>query len=786
MKDLLKKIPNEAVAILWAALGAFLSIALYSYYTGDPSITTMSDIVKPENLGGYVGAYSSDFLYQLFGLCSWFFVLSCFYFAYKAFVDEQGHYKTLFILPVFIISLFLICAISALHFASHKFFDENVLPGGWMGFFITSKLVHVFNPVGTGLILWTSFIVSSIICFELSISDLFSKGRYYFLIFMEQLQHVKEAAATRWASRKDEKIIAQQELDNEAKIYDYNEKRVVSAAEYEASSEVSEIAEDNEGAGLLTSSISDLLKPKKKVSTDPETFGKRKVKLKTKIKHNVENWQLPEIGLIEDPPLVRTRMEPAEIKRRAELLTNKLGQFNVKGNVKGISPGPAVTMFEFKPNADVKISKITELADDLSLALSSESVRIIAPIPGRDVVGIETSNATRETVYLKDILAEKQFWSEEISLPIALGRAADGSPKVVDLRKMPHLLVAGSTGSGKSVFTVSTLVGLICRHSPATLKLILVDPKQVDLAAFKEIPHLLVPPIREAKKALGALKWAINEMEKRYRSMSKFGARGLESFNEKVSNLDKLEFKKHEEFNEMLDGMSRLEDYYYQPQPYIVIVVEEFGDLMAVDKSNVEQAVVRLAQMARACGIHLVLAMQSPRKDVVTGLIKTNIPGRVSFKVASKMDSRIILDESGAERLLSRGDMLFLAPGVSKPARHHGPWLSDDDIDKITGFWRSQGDPEYNDLAMRGIQGNGGGFDLPGGGPGGDEEFDERYDEIIAFASGVKTVSASLLQRKFKLGYPRAARIIETMEEQGVVGPARGSKPREVLINDLK
>ncbi|MCB0386173.1 MAG: DUF87 domain-containing protein, partial [Bdellovibrionales bacterium] len=413
----------------------------------------------------------------------------------------------------------------------------------------------------------------------------------------------------------------------------------------------------------------------------------------------------------------------------------------------------------------------------------SESVRIIAPIPGRDVVGIETSNQHRETVFLKDILMQEEFWEDEMKLPIALGRQADGEPKVVDLRRMPHMLVAGSTGSGKSVFVVSLIVGLLFRHSPKTLRLILVDPKQVDLAAFSHCPHLLMPPIREPQKAVVALKWAIREMEKRYRSMSKFGARGLEGFNEIVGKLPKGDIEEHETFHAELEGAARLDDYYFTPQPYIVIVVEEFGDLMAVDKSNVENAVVRLAQMARACGIHLILAMQSPRKDVVTGLIKTNIPGRVSFKVASKMDSRIILDESGAERLLTRGDMLFLAPGVAKPERHHGAYLSEEEISALTEHWSVQGEPEFDPLAMKILEGTGGGFELSGEGLlGEDAEYDERYDEILAYISGLKEVSASLIQRRFRIGYPRAARLIEIFESEGVIGPPNGSKPRQVLV----
>jgi S-DNA-T family DNA segregation ATPase FtsK/SpoIIIE len=302
-----------------------------------------------------------------------------------------------------------------------------------------------------------------------------------------------------------------------------------------------------------------------------------------------------------------------------------------------------------------------------------------------------------------------------------------------------------------------------------------------------------MPPIREPKKAVGALRWAIREMEKRYRSMSKFGARGIESFNDIVEGLDKSQREEHETANEQLESPAHPESYYFTAQPYIVIVVEEFGDLMAVDKVNVEQAVVRLAQMARACGIHLVLAMQSPRKDVVTGLIKTNIPGRITFKVASKMDSRIILDESGGERLLARGDMLFLAPGVSKPQRHHGAYLSEKEIAEVVSWWKDQGEPEYDSIAMRALEGSGGGFDLPGSDfedDGGDDfddiEKDSKYDEILAYVASQKEVSASLLQRKFRLGYPRAARMIEKFEVEGVVGPANGSKPRQVLVRDLK
>ena len=518
--------------------------------------------------------------------------------------------------------------------------------------------------------------------------------------------------------------------------------------------------------------------------------GKRQVVAKGNIPAKIENWKMPKLNLLEDPPATRAKVDKEELRNKAELLTEKLKLFNVEGIVTAVKSGPAVTMLEFKPNADVKLSTITSLENDLAIALSSESLRIIAPIPGRDVVGIESSNSVRETVYLKDLIAEENFWKDDFKLPIAVGKQTNGDPQIVDLRKMPHLLVAGSTGSGKSVFTVSTITGLIFKHSPKTLKLILIDPKQVDLAAFTQIPHLLMPPITDTTKAVNALRWAVKEMDKRYRSMSKFGARGLESYNESIQKLSAEEVELHANTNTELESQNkRNKMYYFKELPYIVVVVEEFGDLMQIDSDNVEGCVVRLAQLARACGIHLILCMQSPRKEVVTGLIKTNIPGRISFKVASKMDSRIILDESGAERLLARGDMLFRAPGTDKPIRYHGPWLTDPEINHVAKFWSDQSEPVYDPKILElfeakdsddegGYSGASSSFDRDEN----NNEYDEMYDEILDYVSQLKEVSASLLQRKYRFGYPRAARLIETMEREKVVGPANGSKPRQVLI----
>ena len=349
-----------------------------------------------------------------------------------------------------------------------------------------------------------------------------------------------------------------------------------------------------------------------------------------------------------------------------------------------------------------------------------------------------------------------------------------------DLARIPHLLIAGTTGSGKSMFVVSFIISLLFRHTPETLRLLLIDPKQVDLSAFKNIPHLLSPIVTSGNETLKALNWALVEMEKRYRSLSLFGARDHRSFNKIIQNLSHRDKKQHEEANALC---SEVESYYFEPLPLICIVIEEFGDLMA-DRNirrSVENHVVRLAQKARAGGIHLVLAMQSPRKDVVTGLIKTNIPGRISFKVASGTDSRVILDEIGAERLLSHGDMLFLEPGDPKPRRYHGPFVRERDVKETVSYWQSMGEPLYAKGLIGGKEKNTPLEALNGGAL--DIKKDPMYNEIVAFVKTCDVVSASFLQRKFRIGYPRAARMIEVLFEEGAVGPAQGSKPREVLLS---
>ncbi len=792
MSAFFKKFKNDVRAIGFLGLGLFVALALASYNSKDPSFNSVGHGFKTLNYCGILGSFMADLTYQLLGLPSWLIVAGLLQAALMSFQGIQVEIKNVRIIWMGL----LICGFSALatiYWPSIKIFDNQIYLGGLLGLGFSSALVKVLNTAGAQILLWAMCSMLLVFCFEISLRELILRFVDFTQDRIGSIQKTQFLKNWKWPEIKRPVLKKALPEKNEMKIgTDKPVKTVL---------EGSQLKLDLDEAARSKNEIQteDVEFEQESAQNDEnvavsayEPPARRKVVLATKTPRRVENWTMPKLSLLEDPPLTRIKIDEKEIRRKADITLEKLKQFGVNGQIVAAKPGPAVTMFEFKPNVDVRVNKVTELADDLALALSAESLRIIAPIPGRDVIGIETSNAQRETVYLKDLLADESFWSEDTKLPIALGKQTNGEPRIVDLRKMPHLLIAGTTGSGKSVFTVATITGFLFKHSPKTLKLILVDPKQVDLAAFAEIPHLIMPPIRDPKKAVFALRWAVKEMEKRYKSMSKFGARNIEQFNESVEKLSIEKSTEHEKINAEYEnqGIMKLEQYYFTAQPYIVIAVEEFGDLMAVDKLNVEQNIVRLAQMARACGIHLMLAMQSPRKEVVTGLIKTNIPGRISFKVASKMDSRIILDEQGAERLLAQGDMLVISAGTSKAIRHHGPYLKESEINGVAKFWSDQGAPEFDALAMRALEG---GPSASGGGAeagsefaeagAGDDEYDERYDEILSWAGGQKAISASLIQRRFKLGYPRAARLIELFEKEGVVGPANGSKPRAVLVS---
>jgi S-DNA-T family DNA segregation ATPase FtsK/SpoIIIE len=465
-------------------------------------------------------------------------------------------------------------------------------------------------------------------------------------------------------------------------------------------------------------------------------------------------WVLPPLDLLNGGKRERVSLSEQELWATAQRLENKLRDFGVEGKVVQVRPGPVVTVYEFEPAPGVKISRVVNLEDDLALALSAYSVRIEAPIPGRSVIGIEVSNRVRESVYLKDVLGSEAFRSSPSKLTLALGKDIEGKPFVIDLTKMPHLLVAGSTGSGKSVSMNCMILSILYRATPDEVKFLLIDPKMLELSLYEEIPHLLLPVVTDPKEAASALKWVVREMENRYALMASKGTKHIERYNQRA--LEEGE----------------------KPLPYIVVMIDELADLMITSRREVEESIIRLAQMARAAGIHLVLATQRPSVDVITGIIKANFPARISFQVSSKVDSRTILDTTGAEHLLGQGDMLFLPPGSSRLKRVHGAYASEEEIKRVVEFWKDQGKPEYNlNILKEELEGP-------------PEEYpdydDPKYEEAVNYVIQTGQASVSALQRRFKIGYNRAARLIERMEKEGIVGPSDGVRPREVLVKSWK
>ncbi len=496
-----------------------------------------------------------------------------------------------------------------------------------------------------------------------------------------------------------------------------------------------------------------------------------------------------QVGQYAIPPLKFLNFERGEenavdtdhLRAMAAQIEQTLSDFKVEGQIVEICPGPVITMFEFSPAPGVKISKIANLSDDLAMALSAISVRIVAPIPGKGVVGIEVPNPKREMVFLKEIIGDDVFQKNtKMQLPMALGFDVEGAPIVADLAKMPHLLVAGATGSGKSVAVNTMICSLLYKHTPEDVRMIMVDPKMLEFSIYADIPHLLLPVVTDPKQATVALNWAVQEMERRYQNLADMGVRNIKGYNEKVerltkrAELDQLEGREESEAMAQL-GIDANGKARHQKIPFIVVIVDEFADLMMTAAKDVETAVARLAQKARAAGIHLILATQRPSTDVVTGLIKANFPTRVALRVTSKIDSRVILDSNGAENLLGNGDMLFVPPGSSALTRVHGAYVSETEIDQMVDFLKEQGEPEYDESIL--VEEDEDGPNIE------DMERDEHYEDAVRLVVESQQASISKIQRKLRVGYNRAARMVEMMEAENIVSAADGCKPREVLVD---
>ncbi len=489
-------------------------------------------------------------------------------------------------------------------------------------------------------------------------------------------------------------------------------------------------------------------------------------------------WELPSTGLLDQHDKSVGQLDEQLLKDMAAALVQKLADFNVRGEVTAIRPGPVITIFEYLPAPGIKVSKIAGLTDDIAMAMRALRVRIVAPIPGKGVVGIEIPNDKRQTVWFRDLLASKEFRTSRRQLAMAVGKTPEGRPFVTDLAKMPHLLVGGTTGSGKSVGVNSMLMSMLYTCSPEVLRLILIDPKMLEFELYNDIPHLLHPVVTEPKLASAALKWACTEMDERYRLLARWSVRNIVSYNEKVER----ELKDWTPKKARRYAGRRWPKDQAPPTPaklpYIVVVIDELADLMMVASKEVEESIVRLAQKARACGIHLIVATQRPSVDVITGLIKANMPSRIAFQVRSRTDGRTILDQNGAESLLGKGDMLLLPPGVSALQRLHGAFVSDEECARVCEFWRDQGEPVYEaEIRVE---------EETGVGEVDEDDYDDCYDLAVQIVTEAGKASTSMIQRRLKIGYNRAARIMDMMEREGVVGAADGARPRKVLVPPME
>ncbi|MEE8556426.1 MAG: DNA translocase FtsK 4TM domain-containing protein [Myxococcota bacterium] len=474
-------------------------------------------------------------------------------------------------------------------------------------------------------------------------------------------------------------------------------------------------------------------------------------------------FRLPEIEFLARGSDQEEPLDREMLIRNSRIVEKKLADFSVDGQVVKVHPGPVITMYEFEPAPGIKVSRIVNLADDLALALRALSVRIVAPIPGKSVVGVEVPNAQREVVLLRDLLSHPSYYEASSKLTLPLGKDIFGNPVVSDLTQMPHLLVAGATGTGKSVFLNALLCSIFFKATPNEVKLLLIDPKLLEFSIYEGIPHLISEVVTNPKRAAAALMGVVAKMEERYRLMADRGVRNIEQYNKAVAS----------------EGRGKGEEEVAQPLPYIVVVIDELADLMIVSARDVEESLTRLAQMARAAGIHLVLATQRPSVDVITGLIKANFPARISFQVSSRTDARTVMDANGAERLLGMGDMLFLPPGTSKLTRIHGPYISEKEVRGLTDFLREQGPPALDPTILRLKEESARGEERG-------DDFDELYDEAVALVARHRIASISFVQRKLKIGYNRAARLVEQMEGEGVVGPQEGTRAREIFVRPIE
>lgn len=812
----------DSVALALIGVAGFLTVSLLTYQSSDPSWNTaVQNNAAIANWGGGTGAWSADLLLQTLGGGAFVPPLAFAIWGVRVYRREKMRPIIWRIVSMLFATLFATIALALIPAARWM-----VTPymGGSAGTIILEKLVNVAyafklpyshqlfgglsGAVAFGIFLYTAAISRSEIAsvwFRIKLMAYTvggavaaaSQSFYAWVMhyndpdyaperegvsFMDRVRMIRE----RWVSRAGEdEVDSDEDTEEESDEEEYEED--AESDEYEEQDyDGDEYAEDDEEdeapqpvrrkpAGTIP-----VTKPQKAKTANIDQQTSMPF-----MKADGE-WELPSIALIDDVPADAHAMVMKEdaLRRNAELLQNVLADFNVNGFIKEIKPGPVVTLYELEPAPGTKTSRVVSLSDDIARSMSAISVRCAA-MPGRNVIGVELPNKHRQTVYMKEMLQSKDYQKSTHKLPLILGKDIGGNPIMADLATMPHLLIAGTTGSGKSVAVNAMIMSLLYRLSPEQCRFIMIDPKMLELSVYNDIPHLLSPVVTEPGKAIVALKWAVREMENRNHMMSKLSVRNIDNFNQRIRDaLKKGEqiFQKVQTGFDPETGKAVFEDRALDlvELPYIVVIVDEFADLMLTAGKDVENAIQRLAQMARAAGIHLIMATQRPSVDVVTGVIKANFPRRISFHVTSKIDSRTILGESGAEQLLGKGDMLYMVPGA-RIMRVHAPKLEDHEVSRIVDFLKAQGRPAYIDN-LTVDSSDGGEGDMFGGGGG--SETDELYDKAVAVIAREGKVSTSFIQRHLQIGYNRAARIIEEMERQGVISKASSTGKREILVSD--
>ncbi len=784
---------NEIVVIALVASALLLGLCLASYHPNDPSWNAAGE-TSAQNWIGTVGANVAAALFQTIGLAAYllpFLILAAAWRRFRARRINAPIYRLLG-LVVLVLSSAALLSLANLR----PFFDASFNAGGLSGALISRVLVSGLNTIGaaillsavaaTGILLATNF---SFAGFYESTSNLFGSRLTSLRSIPERFTAWRLARSERRQLRRQEKLdraaAAANEIANSPQVVDSEGRptKTIAVAEGEVASAFESFAAATGPkvmAGAATAPAKKGLLPSRGKATPAsetalvqEMLREAAVKRKTEAQESgnlpfegrksarktTTDYQLPSLDFLNEAQMRREQADD-ELLSMATKLAEKCREFNVTGQIKFICPGPVVTTYEFKPDPGVKYSRVTGLVDDLCLALKAESIRIDR-MPGKPHVGIEVPNPRRETIFLREVIESRAFKESTSKLTIALGKTIDGLNYISDLAKMPHLLIAGTTGSGKSVGVNSLLVSILYRARPDEVKLILIDPKRLELGLYEDIPHLATPIIVDPKPASRALRWAVAEMERRYKQLAGWGVRNIDGFNAEIARRNSVK-----DFDENGEA--------WKPLPYIVIVIDELADLMMASGHEVEESITRLAQMARAVGIHLVLATQRPSVDVITGLIKANFPSRISYRVSSKVDSRTILDTNGAEHLLGRGDMLFLPPGSSRLLRVHGAFVDESEINKIVSHIKSQWQPDYDETITQSDEEAMGLEDSDG-------ERDELFEEALRICVEMKRASTSVLQRRLRIGYGRAAAVLDQMEREGLIGQADGARPRPVL-----